>query len=126
LGYSKPDPYYNPDKFDLEILGVLDLCYESYSFHDLVVWRHLETGQIYWAEDSGCSCPSPFEDLTSMDQLNTLDSWRDLAVLLNDRLGDAYDEAHWRYSATESDWNNMKADSAALIAKVREGFRNVK
>lgn len=33
----------------------------SYEFDMLVVWRNRETGTVVYAEDSGCSCPSPFE-----------------------------------------------------------------
>jgi hypothetical protein len=36
----------------------------------LVLWRHLDTGKLFWATDSGCSCPTPFEGyyFTSVDK----------------------------------------------------------
>ena len=34
----------------------------DYEFHILSVWRDERTGHLYYAEDSGCSCPTPFED----------------------------------------------------------------
>ena len=33
------------------------------------VWRDPATGQLYFADDSGCSCPSPFEEFYTRDQL---------------------------------------------------------
>ena len=65
------NPYYNPEKLDLEILCTLDEAI-SYEFNMLVVWRHLPTGKLYWATDSGCSCPTPFENHCSLDSLNSL------------------------------------------------------
>ena len=62
-----PDPYYNPEKFDLEIVE----CFEEepdYSFDMFVIWRHKD-GTIYVAQDSGCSCPSPFENFGSLEDL---------------------------------------------------------
>lgn len=54
--------YYNPGAFGLELIDSLDEADMSYEYHTLIVLRHIETGRIYWAEDSGCSCPCPFED----------------------------------------------------------------
>jgi len=56
--------YYDPAHFGYELVGMLDqddLCYE---FNMLGVWRRLSDGALFWAQDSGCSCPSPFEDYT--------------------------------------------------------------
>lgn len=43
----------------------------NYDFHMVVVFQN-EQGQLAWAEDSGCSCPAPFEDYKSWDQLEKL------------------------------------------------------
>lgn len=56
--------YYNPDEFGYELVGTLDDDSLSYEFHMIGVWRRLSDGMLFWAEDSGCSCPSPFEDYT--------------------------------------------------------------
>lgn len=73
--------YYNPDKFGLVPVAELELTEPSYSFDTVMVWRHDEKGALYWAHDSGCSCPVPFEDYTSLEQLSlvfedTLDELR--------------------------------------------------
>lgn len=39
----------------------------SYEFDEVQVFKHKVTGQLLIAHDSGCSCPSPFEDTTVRD-----------------------------------------------------------
>lgn len=53
--------YYYPENVGLEVVGHLDEDGLDYEFHILGVWR-TSNGSIVWAEDSGCSCPVPFED----------------------------------------------------------------
>ena len=64
--------YYNPDKHGLEVVADLELYEQDYSFDTVVAWRHVESGDVYWAHDSGCSCPSPFEDYNSIESLTKL------------------------------------------------------
>lgn len=52
--------YYNPENCGLEIVEVTEDPWADYSFHYVILWKHLKTGKLYWGEDSGCSCPSPF------------------------------------------------------------------
>ena len=59
--------YYNPEKYDLENVYCHDYSDGSYCFDYRVIWKHTKTGEYYTARDSGCSCPSPFEDLTFED-----------------------------------------------------------
>lgn len=66
------NPYYNPEKFDLTPIAELEMYEPNYSFDTVVVWKHNENGLLYWAHDSGCSCPSPFEEYTSLEQLSVL------------------------------------------------------
>lgn len=54
--------YYSPEKYGLEIVGQVDWTDEAYQFDMTVVWRRVADGQLLYADDSGCSCPSPFED----------------------------------------------------------------
>lgn len=65
--------YYSPEKFGLEVVGELEYSDAYYQFDTRVVWRHKESGQFYTARDSGCSCPTPFEDYTSIESLEPLD-----------------------------------------------------
>ena len=62
------DLYDSPAKFDLTIIGSADKDeLWSYGFDMFVVWQHLN-GRVYWAADSGCSCPSPFRYYSSLDK----------------------------------------------------------
>lgn len=87
------NPYSHPGKLGLEIVGEAWDENASYSFCYFVVWRDQE-GNLYYAEDEGCSCPAPFEnhqlgDLQKADveQIHTAldawiirDSWRDCQI----------------------------------------------
>lgn len=66
--YGK-DVYNSPAEHGLEIVGDIEWDDEAYSFNMTAVWRDPQTGQLYWADDSGCSCPSPFEDVRSRADL---------------------------------------------------------
>lgn len=70
MGYGKPDVYYQPEAFGLTPVAEMDEDDASYSFDLFVVWKH-NTGNLYWGTDVGCSCPSPFEDITSLNMLST-------------------------------------------------------
>ena len=63
--------YYNPEEFGLEVVGEVSAG-EGYNFDYTVVWKEKESGKLYWARDSGCSCPTPFGDYDSIDMLNPL------------------------------------------------------
>jgi hypothetical protein len=54
------NPYYYPEKLELEMLS-FDEPDLSYEYNTLCFWA-TKDGQIYSASDSGCSCPTPFED----------------------------------------------------------------
>lgn len=63
------DVYSNPENFGLEVIGEIDWFQDSYGFDLTTIWRDKETGVLYYADDSGCSCPSPYEDFRSKDEL---------------------------------------------------------
>lgn len=76
--------YYSPENHGLEIVGTAEAGWD-YEFDMFVIWRDA-TGQLYYAMDSGCSCPSPFEDYEDVSDLSygtpqevheALDEWSD-------------------------------------------------
>lgn len=90
--------YGNPGQWGLKIFVATSNPALDYQFSMFVVWQDA-AGQLFWAEDDGCSCPDPFEDITEIEQLNTivgadgleaffnaLDSWA------NHNRTDTYDE----------------------------------
>ena len=71
------NPYYDPEACGLKQLGMMDDA-DSYEFHILVLWQDVKSGKLYYAVDSGCSCPTPFEDYQSLADLTPLNqrSWK--------------------------------------------------
>src|SRR3990167_911861 len=71
-----PNVYYDPESFGLEIVAELEYSSGSYEFDTRVVWKDKKHKEFFTMRDSGCSCPTPFEDynLSNLDKL-------DLAVL---------------------------------------------
>jgi hypothetical protein len=54
--------YYTPGEFGLCLLDSIDepnLCYE---YNTMIALQHEATGRVFYAQNSGCSCPTPFED----------------------------------------------------------------
>ena len=62
--------YYNPRDFGLEIVAEIEYSTGSYEFDTRVIWKD-EEGRLWTARDSGCSCPTPFEN-ESLDTLERL------------------------------------------------------
>ncbi len=54
--------YSTPEAFGLMPIGEIDWSDGCYVFDLTVVWQRTFDGRFLYAEDSGCSCPSPFED----------------------------------------------------------------
>jgi hypothetical protein len=69
MGWNEPDLYNQPEKFGMKIIGDIDWDMEAYEFNMTVVLVDPSTGQFYTIDDSGCSCPSPFEKHTSRNDL---------------------------------------------------------
>lgn len=91
MGYYDKDIYSQPQHFDLTIEAEVwgDLSYE---FDAVLVFSHPERG-VGFAADSGCSCPSPFEDHVSLDDITWIVStaeFRELDAALKS-VADAHD-----------------------------------
>lgn len=82
--------YYAPEKLGMEQIAEQDWA-DAYEFDMLVVWRDTD-GKLRAATDSGCSCPTPFEDHTfptDFTEIRSLgdakgmvesDDWRDRTI----------------------------------------------
>lgn len=71
--YWNANPYYSPEKCGLKIVHSYDRTNQSYEFDLVVLWMDLETGKYYVGEDSGCSCPIPFEDFHCLADMKEVD-----------------------------------------------------
>lgn len=61
--------YYSPQDFGLEIVGDIEKSDGCYQFDLTVVWKQAR-GKYWIGQDSGCSCPSPFEDVRDVNELD--------------------------------------------------------
>lgn len=113
--------YNSPEKHGLEIIDSMNLTDESYSFDIFAVWYHEETDRWFYGRDSGCSCPSPFEDFTSENSLSEFHTWSELAAAVDEMVGDSPLQNSYHYSF----WNTMCAEGASLIMKVRDKMQEI-
>ena len=67
--------YSEPVAFGLRVFAEVDDADACYSFDTVVVWQDPITFEYFWADDSGCSCPSPFEDVLGREELTRLGDW---------------------------------------------------
>lgn len=67
------DVYCSPESHGLVLVAEIEYSDGDYQFDLRAVWKHTKSGVLYTGTDSGCSCPSPFEDYHSLDQLDVLD-----------------------------------------------------
>lgn len=93
MGY---DLHSNPEKFGLKSVGEVDFSHGAYAFDLLVVWVDA-SGQLFYGEEAGCSCPTPFEDFGIPDL--TRASKHEIAARIGVRL--AGREEYDRYNHTE-------------------------
>lgn len=59
--------YNDPKSHGLEPVAEIDYSDGCYQFDLRVVWRRVADGKLLSGRDSGCSCPSPFEDMGVSD-----------------------------------------------------------
>lgn len=64
--------YYDAKDFGLTPVVEIEYSSGSYEFDTRVVWRTAD-GKLLTARDSGCSCPTPFEDFAGLPALDDFD-----------------------------------------------------
>jgi hypothetical protein len=94
----------NPELWALEIVACHD-CAGDYEFDMYCVLKDKE-GDHYYAHDSGCSCPIPFEDYQSVESLSPLNDFEDFKSMIMGWTGAGLD------------------DKLILIGKVRESIES--
>jgi hypothetical protein len=69
--------YYHPEKSGLEFFEDFEDPEASYSFDKFTIWERKTDGALFYGMDSGCSCPSPFENVNKIEDLTqiTPNSW---------------------------------------------------
>lgn len=63
MSYTYEDnPYYHPESHGFETIAELEFSNGDYQYDTIVVWYRKEDDSYWYAVDSGCSCPTPFEE----------------------------------------------------------------
>lgn len=88
--------YYNPEKFGVELVGEFEWSEPSWSFDTLAVFKE-RRGRYWIAEDSGCSCPSPFENYTDLNELDGPYTKDGLRKRIDTRIEERTGERSWGY-----------------------------
>lgn len=83
--------YYSPEHFGLTTFGEIQWGEANYDFNLTVVWRRNSDGAFVYAEDSGCSCPAPFED-TGVEDLKRATPLAAFKAHLDERAAEAAPE----------------------------------
>lgn len=67
MSYKDGHFYYDEDKAKCETL----YFYEAggYEWDSFIIAKDLTTGLLHWETDSGCSCNSPFEEVSNIKDL---------------------------------------------------------
>ena len=63
--------YSNPENYGLTIIGDIEFSNNNYQFDTRVFFKDSD-GNIFTASDAGCSCPEPFEEYTSIEDLGSV------------------------------------------------------
>ena len=91
MGYDAADVYYQPEEFGLTPIAEVECSDGMWQFDLIVGWKHKD-GTVYIAQDSGCSCPSPFEDYNSLESLDKVASIESVRSLLDAASRGSYSE----------------------------------
>lgn len=120
------DIYYQPENYGLRTIGEVEFSSGSYEFDTSVVWQDVETGALYYAHDSGCSCPIPFdsEDRSTIKKIERVQE-------LIDHLEEVKRDQYWWHDdpAQRETWGepereaSVNAQIGELVNKVREASR---
>lgn len=88
MGWNDPDVYSQPEHFGLSIVGDIQWDEPCYSYNLTVVWKD-DSGNLYYDDDSGCSCPSPFERRLTLESIGPSVTWHAIADHLITRAQEA-------------------------------------
>lgn len=111
------NPYYHPEKVGLEIVALLEDADANYSFDTVLVVRDTQgtlSGPFYAAHDSGCSCPTPFEDLREIGDFTPIRCVEDLKRFVESHESSTYRD---KWPRTQRATFYRKVD-AALTARL--------
>lgn len=81
--------YYGDLPDGVTFIGDIEWDDEAYQFNMTGIWK-TKRGEYWIGDDSGCSCPSPFEDFHSVDDLDGPHNKASLRSALEYRLSEGH------------------------------------
>lgn len=84
---SDKNIYSEPKDFGFEMFDEINDDHASYSFDDFVIFKRILDGALFYAQDSGCSCPCPFEN-TTVGDLIAINDLKQLEIAIDEYRGD--------------------------------------
>lgn len=75
---------YNPEDFGVTFVAEFDVHEPDYSFDLVLVVQDKQSNEVYVAFDSGCSCPSPFEDHSYPQDFVHVRTWDEVKRFVNE------------------------------------------
>lgn len=75
--------YFSPQNYNVTLIDGFDVYEPDWDFDILLVVKDTQSGQVYAATDSGCSCPIPFEDHKYPNDFIHVRSWQDVKDILD-------------------------------------------
>lgn len=109
--------YFDPARLGYTILGEIEWGEAYYSYDLTVIWQSSDTGKLYYAEDSGCSCPCPFEDTGIPDLIE---------ITTPQVIIDQFDKRISEIQTYRDDVEKIKGDAGELTQKIRAALQEVK
>jgi hypothetical protein len=106
--------YYDPEKFGLTIVGEYDIG-GGYEFDKTVLFFRGADGVYLYGQDSGCSCPSPFES-KGIGDLTVL-SYGTAGVAEFQAVLTQQDQNVYRYGKP---WISLAVDAVVLLERYAE------
>lgn len=106
--------YYDSLKYGLVIFGELQDNSLSWEFSTAVVWEDPEKHELYCAFDTGCSCPTPFENHTRDDLIKIARDgplWDNFQSCLNST------KPYYAKDHTQDMWNAAKVELEAKVLR---------
>jgi hypothetical protein len=116
--------YYNPEKLGYKLIGVLEDADADYSFDTLIVVQDKATGTLFAAHDTGCSCPTPFEEIRGPGDMQPIRTSQDLAVYI--AMNDSTYSEKWSLSDRLAIYRKIdKINAEKRQAEIRERNQRV-
>ncbi len=107
--------YRHPETWGMEQVAAIDYSSGCYEFNYRVVWKD-EKGVLWSGRDSGCSCPTPFEDFTEESDFERVTrAW--ITHVLEPELNNESGKEKYRPTAREEYGNFLWEVKKALRAK---------